>query len=527
MGTQNIKDIIKEEYKRCVTDPVHFMSKYCFVQHPIRGKIPFVLYPFQAETLQELIHNRYNIILKSRQLGISTLTAAYALWMMMFNSDKNILVIATKQDVAKNLVTKVRVMHQNLPSWLKNSCVEDNKLSLRFHNGSQIKAVSSSPDAGRSEALSLLIIDEAAFIEYIDDIWGAAQQTLATGGDAILLSTPNGVGNFFHKMWVESERGENEFHPTRLHWSVHPERDQAWRDQQTKNLGERLAAQECDADFISSGNTVIVPDILKFYMDTYQCEPVEKRGIDSGYWVWEYPDYTRTYAVSADVARGDGNDYSSFHVIDVETLAQVAEYKGKISTTDFGNLCVNVATEYNNALLVIENSGLGWATAQVAVDRMYPNLFYSNKGLSVVDTYVSLGKKRLDLKDKSQLIVGFSTTQKTRPLIISKLEMYMNGKEVLIRSKRLLSELYTFIWKNGKAEAMTGYNDDTVMSYGIGLWVRDTAIRLKKDGIELQKLAINSIARVAPIMTPDSQRRHDTWKMPVTRGETEDLTQWL
>lgn len=155
-----IKKIIQDEYMKCVIDPVHFMSKYCFIQHPVRGKIPFVLYSFQKDVLNEFKNNDYNVVLKSRQLGISTLVAGYSLWLMMFNQDKSVLVIATKQDVAKNLVTKVRVMQQNLPSWLKNQCVEDNKLSLRFKNGSQIKAISSSPEAGRSESLSLLILDE-------------------------------------------------------------------------------------------------------------------------------------------------------------------------------------------------------------------------------------------------------------------------------------------------------------------------------------------------------------------------------
>jgi len=520
---KNIKDIIKEEYSKCITDQVHFMSKYCFVQHPIRGKVPFVLYPFQATTLDKLINNSYNIILKSRQLGISTLVAAYALHMMMFGSDKNILVIATKQDVARNLVTKVRIMHQNLPSWLKNACVEDNKLSLRFKNGSQIKAVSSSPQAGRSEALSLLIIDEAGFVEHIDDIWAAAQQTLATGGDCIVLSTPNGVGNFFHKTWVGAEAKTNDFIATKLKWNIHPERDQSWRDKQDENLGIRLAAQECDADFITSGNNVIPPEILQFYQETMVMEPIEKRGIDKNYWIWQYPDYSRTYVVSADVARGDAGDYSALHVIDVVTLEQVAEYKGKFGTKEFGNLCVSVATEYNNALLVIENSNIGWAAVQVAIDKKYSNLFYSTPNLNVIDTYVQL-TKRVDLKKKQKLVAGFSTTTKTRPLLISKLDTYFREKEIVVRSKRLIDELFTFIYNGSKPEAMPGYNDDLVMAYCIGLWVRDTAIRLKQEGIEIQRKAIANIDMIAPVMV-----RHDpkksTWKMPV-RGGSEDLT-WL
>ena len=159
MAKQNLKQIIKSEYTRCAKDPIYFMKKYCMIQHPTRGKIHFNLYPFQERSLDEFKKYDYNIILKSRQLGISTLTAGYSLWSMIFNQDFNVLVIATKQEVAKNLVTKVRVMHEFLPSWLKGKTVEDNKLSLRFANGSQIKAVSAAGDAGRSEALSLLVLD--------------------------------------------------------------------------------------------------------------------------------------------------------------------------------------------------------------------------------------------------------------------------------------------------------------------------------------------------------------------------------
>ena len=239
-----LKDVIKQEYVKCAKDPAYFMKKFCMIQHPIKGKIPFDLYDFQESSVNEFEQHRFNIILKARQLGISTITAGYSLWMMTFHSDKNILVIATKQDVAKNLVTKIRVMHANLPSWLKQQCVEDNKLNLRYKNGSQVKAVSSGPEAARSEALSLLILDEAAFIDKIDDIWTAAQQTLTTGGQCIALSTPNGVGNWFHRTWVEAEEGRGMFNFIKLHWTVHPDRNQEWRDEQDGLLGVQSAAQE-------------------------------------------------------------------------------------------------------------------------------------------------------------------------------------------------------------------------------------------------------------------------------------------
>ena len=143
MNPAPLKDVIKKQYLMCAKDPAYFMKKYCMVQHPMKGKVPFHLYEYQEKSLKTFENHRFNIILKARQLGLSTLTAGYSLWMMTFHSDKNILVIATKQDTAKNLVTKVRVMHANLPSWLKQKCTEDNKLSLRYNNGSQLKAVSS------------------------------------------------------------------------------------------------------------------------------------------------------------------------------------------------------------------------------------------------------------------------------------------------------------------------------------------------------------------------------------------------
>jgi len=519
---KQLKEAIKREYAKCATDPVYFLGKYGVIQHPLKGKVNFNLYDFQEKSLESFMKHDYNIVLKARQLGLSTLTAGYALWMMTFQQDKNILVIATKQETAKNLVTKVRVMHANLPGWLKQPCVEDNKLSLRYKNGSQIKAVASSEESGRSEALSLLIIDEAAFIDKIDTIWGAAQQTLATGGRALVISTPNGVGNFFHKTWVGAENGTNDFNFIKLHWSVHPEREQAWRDEQDKLLGPSLAAQECDCDFITSGRGVIDGLLLENLKESSVREPMEKRGIDSNYWIWQPPNYTKNYVVSADVSRGDGTDYSAFHIIDVESLEQVAEYKGKISTQDFGNMLVNVASEYNNALLVVENNNIGWAAIQQVIDREYPNLFYTSKDLQYVDVQHQMTNKYRS--QERNMVPGFSTTQKTRPLIVAKLEEMFREESVVVHSQRLIDELFVFIYNGNRAEAMQGYNDDLVMSFAIALWVRDTALRLRSEGIELSKRAIQGIGQNPGIYTSEVQK-NDSWEMDV-KGEKEDLT-WL
>jgi len=523
MAKQSLKDIIKLEYQKCAGDPIYFMKKYCMIQHPVRGKIPFHLYQFQERTLDQFTEHRYNIILKSRQTGISTLTAGFSLWKMLFNQDFNVLVIATKQEVAKNLVTKVRVMHANLPSWLKQRCVEDNKLNLRYRNGSQIKAVSSGPEAARSEALSLLILDEAAFIDRIDSIWTAAQSTLTTGGQCIALSTPNGVGNWFHKTWVDAEEGRGMFNPIKLHWTVHPDRGEDWRNEQDTLLGPSSAAQECDCDFLTSGTGVIDPILLENLRKKSCNDPLEKRGIDNNCWIWEPANYTKNYIVCADVSRGDGTDYSAFHVIELESLTQVAEYKGRINTKDFGNMLVSIATEYNDAILIVENNNIGWATIQQIIDRDYPNLFYTSKDLQYVDVQHQLNN-RINRQERN-MVAGFSTTSKTRPLIISKLEEFFREESVVVRSNRLIDELLTFVYINNRAEAMAGYNDDLVMSFAIGLWVRDTALRLRTEGIELTKKTLSRMNDTEGLYTQDDVNKNDSWEWDT--GKEKESLDWL
>jgi hypothetical protein len=488
--SQDIKQIIREEYLKCATDPAHFMKKYCNIQHPTRGRIIFNLYPFQEKVLHLWRDNPYDIILKSRQLGISTLVAGYSLWLMLFQKDKNVLCIATKQETAKNMVTKVKFMFENLPSWLKIPAEENNKLTLRLSNGSQVKAVSAAGDAGRSEAVSLLIIDEAAFIDGIAEIWASAQQTLATGGGAIVLSTPFGTGNWFHQTWVKAESGENQFLPIKLPWYVHPERDEAWRKRQDELLGDpRMAAQECDCDFNTSGDVVFYPEYLEFITQTYVKDPLERRGVDHNLWIWEPADYTRSYMVVADVARGDSKDFSAFHIIDIDTNTQVAEYKGQISPKEFGYLLVAISTEYNEALLVVENNNIGWATLDSIQERGYKNLYFSPKTEAInAESYL----EKLD--DPSKLVPGFSMNLRTRPLVINKFREYIGDKSVIIQSKRLVEEMKVFIWKNGKAEAQSGYNDDLVMSFGTAMYVRDTALKYKSQGVDLARAMLSNIS---------------------------------
>ena len=487
---QDIRKIIAQEYIKCAKDPAYFMKKYCHIQHPTRGRILFALYPFQEKVLHLFRDNQYLITLKSRQLGISTLASAYSLWLMLFHKDKNVLALATTQATARNLVTKTMFMYDQLPKWLRLTAVEKNKLSLRLKNGSKITAKSSNADAARSEAVSLLLIDEAAFIDNIDETFAAAQQTLATGGQCMALSTPNGIGNWFHQTWEKAESGENSFIPVKLPWTVHPERDQAWRDQQDADLGPRMAGQECDCDFLASGDTVFEPEDMLFYEKTYEKEPLERRGVDANLWIWEGVDYTKSYMVTADVARGDSQDYSAFHVFEIESCTQVAEYKGKISPKEYGNVLVGIASEYNDALLVIENANIGWATIEQVLTREYKNLYYSSTSqMESVESY-------MHKYERDKLVPGFTMSMRTRPLVVAKMIEYIREKSVTIQSKRLMGEMRVFVWKNGKPQAQDRYNDDLLISCATALYVRDTALKLRQQGIDLARAQLSSFTNL-------------------------------
>ena len=247
--------------------------------------------------------------------------------------------------------------------------------------------------------------------------------------------------------------------------------------------------QEGDCDFSTSGDIVFYPEYIEYYEKTFIKDPLERRGADQNLWVWESPDYTRDYMVVADVARGDGKDYSGLHVIDIENNVQVAEYKGQIGTKEYGHLLVGLATEYNEALLVVENANIGWATIQVCIDRAYPNLYYSHKTESPnANSYFE------KYMDTTKMVPGFTMSSRTRPMVIGKFQEYLSDKGVTFQSKRLLEEMRTFIWRNGRPEAQSGYNDDLVMAFSIAMYIRDTALKFRQRGIDITKKSLSNMS---------------------------------
>ncbi len=375
---------------------------------------------------------------------------------------------------------------KNLPDWLKLAHIDvDNRTSFELSNGSIIKAVPTSEDAGRSEALSLLVVDEAAHIEKMNDIWTAVYSTLATGGRCIALSTPKGTGNWFHKTYTDAVDGENEFNPIELMWDVHPERDQAWFAKETKNMSKRQVAQELLCNFNTSGDTVIHPEDLTWIHGNIK-DPIYRTGHDRNFWIWEKFEQNNQYLLTADVARGDGADNSVFHVVKLNTMEVVAEYQGKPSLDMYARILYDAGMEFGNCLLVVENNGIGISVLEKLINLGYPNLYYSIKS-----THEFVEAVQGEAMERA--VAGFTTSTKTRPLIVAKLEEFVRNRMLTTYSSRIYHEMKTFIWHNGKPQAMRSYNDDLVMALAIGCWIRDTALQVNKREVEYQKAMINSM----------------------------------
>lgn len=462
-GSYTQKDL--EEIFKCKNSPAYFINKYCFLRDPIFGKTPFYLYRFQEITLAHFLKNPFNLVLKSRQMGLSWLVAAYALWLCLFFTEKKVLMISIKDATAKALLKKVKYIYQHLPPFLQVEIVENNMSKFSFITGSEIESVPTSEEAGRSESLSLLIIDEAGFVRWIEEIWQAAFPTLSTGGSAIILSTPNGMDNFYYYLWSRSLEGKTLFKPIRIHWWYHPERGLDWLNIQKANMTSQQLAQEVFGDFIASGNLVFDAEALRALQEECSMiEPLETLFTEEndpdfpcGLYKFENVKKHEDYILCADPAKGGAGDYHAAHILKKKTGKQIAEYRTKIPLDEFNRRLFQIGMEYNHALAAIENNNMGIATNLYFKNHDYPNIY----------------EYRNPLKPESSLDLGFPTNSLTRPLLIDELGKSIREGVVGVQGIRTVNELLNFTWsKKSKPEALVGKHDDLVMSLGIGRFVR-------------------------------------------------------
>jgi hypothetical protein len=453
------------EFVRCKEDPVYFARRYIKIVSLDEGLVPFNMYEFQEKLIRNFHENRFNICKMPRQTGKSTTCVSYLLHYAVFNDNVNIAILANKASTARDLLGRLQLAYENLPSWMQQGIISWNKGSLELENGSKISANSTSSSAVRGGSYNVIFLDEFAFIpnHIADDFFASVYPTISSGQSTkvIIVSTPRGM-NHFYRMWHDAEKNKNEYVPTDVHWSEVPGRDQVWKEQTIANTSEQQFKVEFECEFLGSVNTLINPAKLRNLV--YE-EPIKRNaGLD----IYKKSKPEHNYLVTVDVARGLGNDYSAFVVFDITNFPYqvVAKYRNnEIKPMLFPNIIQQTAKAYNDAWVLVEVNDIGEQVASILhYDLEYENMLMAamrGRAGQVVGHGFS-GKK-------SQM--GVRTTAQVKKLGCSNLKTLLEDDKIITTDYDIISELTTFAQKHNSFEAEEGCNDDLAMCLVIFSWL--------------------------------------------------------
>ena len=474
LGNPNLKkantqiEFTKEnvaEYLKCKGDPVYFAMNYVKIVTLDEGLKSFAPYDFQEKLINNFHDNRFNICKMPRQTGKSTTVISYLLHYVVFNDSVNVGILANKAATARELLGRLQTAYENLPKWMQQGILSWNRGSLELENGSKILAASTSASAVRGMSFNILFLDEFAFVpnHIADSFFASVYPTITSGQNTkvIIVSTPHGM-NHFYRMWHDAEKGKNEYVPTDVHWSQVPGRDEIWKEQTIANTSEQQFKIEFECEFLGSVDTLIAPSKLKSLV--YDAPLTQNAGLD----VFEQTKENHDYIITVDVARGVGNDYSAFVVVDITEFPHriVAKYRdNNIKPMLFPNIIWEVAKNYNNAFILCEVNDIGDQVASILhYDLEYENLLMASmrgRAGQIVGQGFS-GKK-------TQLGVKMSKTVKKVGAL--NLKTMIESDKLLFKDYDILSELTTFISKSNSFEAEEGCNDDLAMCLVIYAWL--------------------------------------------------------
>ena len=474
LGNPNLKkantqiEFTKEnvaEYLKCKDDPVYFAMNYVKIVTLDEGLKSFAPYDFQEKLINNFHDNRFNICKMPRQTGKSTTVISYLLHYVVFNDSVNVGILANKAATARELLGRLQTAYENLPKWMQQGILSWNRGSLELENGSKILAASTSASAVRGMSFNILFLDEFAFVpnHIADSFFASVYPTITSGQNTkvIIVSTPHGM-NHFYRMWHDAEKGKNEYVPTDVHWSQVPGRDEIWREQTIANTSEQQFKIEFECEFLGSVDTLIAPSKLKSLV--YDAPLTQNAGLD----VFEQTKENHDYITTVDVARGVGNDYSAFVVVDITEFPHriVAKYRdNQIKPMLFPNVIWEVAKNYNNSFILCEVNDIGDQVASILhYDLEYENLLMASmrgRAGQIVGQGFS-GKK-------TQLGVKMSKTVKKVGAL--NLKTMIESDKLLFKDYDILSELTTFISKSNSFEAEEGCNDDLAMCLVIYAWL--------------------------------------------------------
>ena len=453
------------EFLRCKDDPVYFSRNYVKIVSLDEGLVPFKPYDFQEKLIRRFHENRFNICKMPRQTGKSTTCVSYLLHYLIFNDSVNIGILANKAATARELLGRLATAYENLPKWMQQGIIAWNKGNIELENGSKILAASTSASAVRGMSFNILFLDEFAFVpnHIADSFFASVYPTITSGKSTkvIMVSTPHGM-NHFYRYWHDAEKGKNEYIPTDVHWSEVPGRDEKWKRQTIANTSEQQFKIEFECEFLGSIDTLIAPSKLRTLV--YENPQTSNAGLD----VYVDPDQKHDYVITVDVARGVGEDYSAFVVVDITQFPHkvVAKYRNNdIKPMLFPNIIWEVAKKYNNAFVLCEVNDIGDQVASILnYDLEYQNLLMcSMRGRAgqIVGQGFS-GKK-------TQLGVKMSKTVKKVGAL--NLKTMIEESKLLFSDYEIISELTTFISKSNSFEAEEGCNDDLAMCLVIYAWL--------------------------------------------------------
>lgn len=448
----------------------YFCSNYWYIRHPERGRILFEVRSAQRETAEAWISHRKTIVLKARQIGFSTLAAAFAFWEVFFWQDRPEVMLSRTEREAAKLLQKSKYGYKMLPEWMRQrgpALISDNQLKMVFNNESYIESLPSGNDPARGEAVFRVFVDEMAFLPNSEDAYAAIEPIIDVGGRAVFLSTANGEGNIFHQLWVGSQTGTNSFKGIFFPWSA-GDRDDDWYEVKKRELPDWQLAQEYPSDpdeaFIRSGRPVFDLDVLralpieqprKGYLHELQGRNVYEFREDGGALsIWELPQPNHVYCVGADVAEGfDYGDYSSAHIIDASTEKVVAHWHGHIDPDLFGSsVLAAIGWFYNTALIGVENNNHGLTTLKSLQRVGYKNIYRQRR----------LGQRTPQATE----VLGWRTTSASKPLAIDELAKSLRDMDLSLTCERTIAELRTFV-REGNGKMHGSPHDDRTMSLAI------------------------------------------------------------
>ena len=528
LGNPNVKrdgviqawdEKLVREYALCMKDPAYFASSYCKIISMDQGLVPFILYPYQEKMFEAFNEHRFNIVLACRQSGKSVSACAYLLWFALFHSEKTVAILANKGATAREMLSRVTLMLENIPFFLQPGTKALNKGSLEFSNNSRVIAAATSGSSIRGLSVSLLYLDEFAFVERAAEFYTSTYPVISsgTGTKIIVTSTANGIGNQFHKIWEGAVQKVNEFNSFRVDWWDVPGRDEDWRKQTISNTSQLQFDQEFGNTFFGTGDTLVNADTLLSLRALPYIETLENGDLK----VYNKPVKNHEYIMTVDVSKGRGQDYSTFTLIDISDrpFTQVAVYRNNtISPILFPNIIYKYAKSYNNAYVVIESNDQG----SVVCNGLYHDLEYENVH---VESAVKANA------------IGIEITRKTKRLGCSAIKDILENNKLKIVDEDTILEISTFEARGQSYEASDGNHDDLMMNLVMFGYFVSTQYFSDMTDINLKEMLFkNKMKQIEDDMVPfgfidDGQahievlegREGDTWQIKDFNPDLEGL----